>query len=163
MMFLNSSDCLIRIVGVALEGRDGSPFVVFESPETGSFLPLPADPFDAEIIIREFLGEGDHSAVSWLGDLLRRSAPRRGRIETDSGGRPVMRFPSGVPGGRQERLLPFGEGLALCRRLNIPMVAAEELFDSSREELSWLASSGTFTGDFLYLSPPQYAPGIPVE
>ena len=162
-MFLKSSDCYIRIVGVALEGRDGSPFVVFESPETGSLLTLPADPFDAEIIIREFIGEGDVSAVSWLGDLLHRSPPRRGRIDTETSDRPVVRFTLGGQGIRQDKILPFGEGLALCRRLDIPMVAADELFDSSREELSWLASSGTFMGDFLYLSPPQYAPGIPVE
>lgn len=162
MMFPQKTDRSLRIVGVALEGREGSPVVVLESPGTGLFLPLAVDPFEAEIIIREFLETPD-TAVAWLAQAIQSSPPRRGRIEMDSEGSPRMHLLYGLASSERDRYLSVGEGMILCRRLGIPVSAPESLFETSRDELSWLSSTGTFTGDFLYLSPPQYAPGIPVE
>ena len=161
-MLTKTNACRIRIVGVALEGRDGAPVVVFESQGTGELLPLPIDPFGAETLIRGYLGENDEAAVAWLADALGKSAPSAGRIVSGDDAYWV-RFPFRLSRRPKVRRLPLGEGLSLCRRLEIPLYAAESLFEASRDDLAWMAGSGSFLGDFLYLSPPQYAPGIPME
>ena len=153
----------IRIVGVALEGSGGSPVIVFDDPVKGDFLPVPTDPFDTEILIRDYVGEGDRTAAAWLGDLLQRTPPRRGFVEIDDEGRPFVRLEFGGLFPGKSRYLPFGEGLALVRRLSVPLYADDRLFGVSRSELSYLTESRAFSGDFLYLTPPQYAPNIPVE
>lgn len=153
----------IRIVGVALEGSGGSPVIVFNDPVKGDFLPVPADPFDTEILIRDFVGEGDRTAAAWLGDLLQRNPPRRGIVEIDDEGRPFVRLEFGGLRLANSRYLPFGEGLALVRRLSVPLYADDRLFGVSRDELSYLTESRAFSSDFLYLTPPQYAPNIPME
>ena len=166
MMFSRKTDSSLGIVGVALEGRDGTPVVVLESPDSGRFLPLSVDTFDAEILIRDFLDdqpETTDSAAAWLADLLRKTPPRMARVDFFDNGSPAVRLQFGLSPAAGDRLLPPGEGLVLCRRLNLPVSASEELYEATREDLKWMGSNGTFTGDFLYLSPPQYAPGIPVE
>ena len=153
----------IRIIGVALEGQGGSPVVVFDDPDTGEFLPIATDPFDTEILIRDFVGEGDRSATAWLGDLLRLNPPKQGVLDVDSDGRPFVRLDFNMLQLRQSRYLPLGEGLALVRRLSLPLFADDRLFEESRDELSYLTRTRAFSGDFLYLTPPQYAPNIPME
>jgi hypothetical protein len=154
-MSLNMKKRTVRIIGVALAGRGGSPVVVLDDPINGDFLPVSADPFDAEILIRDYIGEGDRTAAAWLGDLLKRSPPRRAVLEIDDDGRPHIQF-------RKNQYLPLGEGLALVRRLSIPLFADERMFDNSADELSFLTETRAFSGDFLYLTPPQYAPNIPM-
>ena len=168
VMFSRKAECSIRVVGVALEGRQGSPAVVSENLFTGEFLSLPVDPFDAEMIIRAYLDDdtdtdtsGESHAIAWLADLMNRNPPRRARIESCRTGEYRIRF-SFLP-GTADRYLGPGEGLALCRRLSVPLCAERALFEATREDVNWLSRRGAFTGDFLYLSPPQYAPGIPVE
>lgn len=146
----------VRIIGVALAGRDGAPVVVFDDPVKGEFLPVSTNPFDAEIIIRAFSGEGHHTAVTWLGEILERNPPRSGVVEIDDDGDPAVIF-------GKDRHLPLGEGLALVHHLSIPLYANETLFEISSSELSFLTESYAFSGDFLYLTPPQYAPNIPIE
>ncbi len=165
VMSLIYKKCVVRIIGVALEGRSGSPVIVFDDPVSGNFLSVAVDPFDAEILIREFVGESDYSAAAWLGDLLQSNPPRRGIVEIDNEGKPFVRLEFGNLRGmasKKNRTLPFGDGLTLIHRLSLPLYADERLFDVSREELSFLSDSSAFNGDFLYLTPPQYAPNIPV-
>ena len=166
MMFSRNTDSSLGIVGVALEGRNGTPVIVLESPDSGRFLPLSIDTFDAEILIRDFLDDqpgAPDSAASWLADLLRRTPPRLARIVFSDDGFPAIRLQFGTTASSKDRLLPPGEGLVVCRHLNLSVTASEELYQATREDLRWMSSNGTFIGDFLYLSPPQYAPGIPVE
>jgi len=146
----------LRVVGVALTGRDGSPVVVFEEPLSGDFLPLNTDPYEAEMVIRGFVGEDEGTAVSWLAELLTHRPPKRAVIEMDENGRPFLRLSA-------KRYLAFGEGLALSRRLGFPIMAEDDLFESARGELTFLSDSGAFLKDFLYLTPPQYAPNMPLE
>jgi len=156
--------CVIRIVGVALEGRQGTPVLVFESPLSGEFLTVSVDPFDAEMIIRDFIGDAEHSAAAWLEDLLKSSPPLRGVLDAGEEGQPRVLLEFGFLGlgFRRNRILPLGEGLALLRRLSVPLYAGKYLFDTSREELGFLSESKAFGGEFLYLTPPQYAPNIPM-
>jgi len=146
----------LRVVGVALSGRDGSPVVVFEEPISGDFLPVNTDPYEAEMVIRGFVGDDEGTAVCWLADLLTHRPPKRAIVELDENNRPFLRISA-------KRHLAFGEGLALARRLGFPIVAGDDLFDSTRGELAFLADTGAFLQDFLYLTPPQYAPNIPLE
>lgn len=146
----------LRVVGVALSGRDGSPVVVFEEPLSGDFLPVNIDPYEAEMVIRGFVGDDAGSAVSWLADLLTHHPPKRAVIEMDKDGRPYLRLSA-------RRHLALGEGLALARRLGFPIMAEDGLFESTRGELAFLSDSGAFLKDFLYLTPPQYAPNMPLE
>ncbi len=168
-MLKSATDSNLRVVGVALEGRDGSPVIVLESSGTGRFLPVSVSPFDAEMLIRMFLeddspdGLSPVSATEWLADYLRNRPPRLARLESADDGSLRVRFQYGFSISGRDRLMSPGEGLALCRNLGLSLQGSEGLFDMFREDLSWLSSTGTFTGDFLYLSPPQYAPGIPVE
>ncbi|MCK5736771.1 MAG: hypothetical protein KAH21_09845 [Spirochaetaceae bacterium] len=155
---------MVRIIGVALEGQQGMPVVVFDDPENGDFLTVSVDPFDAEILIRDYIGEAEHSAAAWLGDFLKTSPPRRGIIEKDDGGTFLIKLEFGIlrsVGLKRDRVLPFGEGLMLLRRLSIPLYADELLFDTSREELTFLTESNAFGGEFLYLTPEQYTSIIP--
>ena len=154
----------LRIVGIALAGSDGSPLVVFQDTETGDFLPLPTDPFDAEIVIREFTGDGDGTAVGWLVDAIGRNTPRGAVVETDADGPPKIRFSFGWGmKGLTTRVLPLGEGLGLCRRLDLPVSVDAGVFESFSRELDYLRTRHAFRRNFLYLTPPQYAPTIPVE
>lgn len=141
---------------MALAGRNGAPVVVFDDPIQGDFLPVSTNPFDAEVIIRAFSGEGDDTAVTWLGEILELNPPRCGIVEIDSDGDPRVSF-------GKDRHLSLGEGLALVHHLSIPLFADEKLFGISSDELSFLSESYAFSGDFLYLTPPQYAPNIPME
>lgn len=141
---------------MALAGRNGAPVVVFDDPIQGDFLPVSTNPFDAEIIIRAFSGEGGYTAVTWLGEILEKNPPRCGIVGIDMDGDPFVDF-------GKNRHLPLGEGLALVHHLSIPLSANEDLFRISSDELSFLSESYAFSGDFLYLTPPQYAPNIPME
>lgn len=155
--------CVIRVVGVALSGQAGSPVVVFNNPENREYLTLAVDPFDAEILIRDFSGEADDSAVSWLGDLLSSSPPNRADVVFSEDGRPEICLSFGrlIPGRRQR--LSLGEGLALVRRLSLELYAPEKLFRDSAVEINYLTETRAFSNQFLYLTPPQYAPNIPLE
>ena len=148
----------ILVLGVALEGSTGSPAVVFRSASENRFLALNADPFEAETIIREFTGEGDSSAVAWLAGILGRRKPCRAHLLMEEG-RSWIVFQCLF---RRKRRLALGEGLALIHRLSVPLTASEELFQSSAQEMAYLGSRSVFSGDFLYLTPPQYAPNIPL-
>jgi len=156
--------CAVRVIGVALEGRQGEPVLVFDDPLSGDFLTVPVGPFDAEMIIRDYLGDAVHSAAAWLEELLKSAPPQRGVLDLSESGSPRIRLEFGVLGlgSGKNRLLPLGEGLALLRRLSVPLFAGEHLFDSSRDELRYLSESKAFSGEFLYLTPPQYAPNIPM-
>ncbi len=166
-MFPRLKDSSLRVIGVALEGSDGMPVVVLKESGGNIFLPVSVDPFDAETVIRSFLDEDEDdsvdSALFWLADSLKSAPPRKALIELQEDGRYRVRFITGLFSTGKDRLLPFGAGLVLCRILEIPLTASDILFENSREELSWLSNTGTFLGDFLYLSPTQYAPRIPVE
>lgn len=141
---------------MALAGRDGEPVVVFDDPIQGDFLPVATNPFDAEIIIRAYSDEGGSTAVTWLGEILEKNPPRGGVVDIDADGGPYVDF-------GKNRHLPLGEGLALVHHLSIPLSANENLFRITSHELSFLSESYAFSGDFLYLTPPQYAPNIAIE
>jgi|GEM_PF-1738141 len=165
VMSLNSELNTIQLIGVALEGLQGMPVIVFENPVNGEFLTVAVDPFDAEILIRDYIGEAGHSAAAWLGELLESSPPSRGILDMSAEGIPLIRMEFGIlrSGGlKKHRVLSLSEGLILSRRLSIPLSADEQLFDTSREELSFLAGTEAFSREFFYLTPPQYAPNIPV-
>ncbi len=165
-MSLKYKKCVIRIIGVALEGQQGLPVVVFNDPESGDFITVSADPFNAEILIRDYAGEADSSAAAWLGSLLENRPPIRGIINVDNEGNPRIQLEFGVhrlKGLGRKLSLSLGEGLILARRLSVPLYAEEHLFDSSRDELSFLNMNKTFGRDFLYLTPTQFASNIPLE
>lgn len=153
----------LHIVGVALTGRDGFPVIVFKDSTTGSFLSLPTNPFEAEYIIHEFIGEGEGTAVSWLSEILGGKAPRRACLEIGDEKLPAVRFFFGGIKTPSERVLPLSEGLSLCRRLNLSLSVETEVFEFFREELAFLCNDNAFRENFLYLTPPQYAPTIAVE
>ncbi len=166
LMSLKYKKCVIRIIGVALEGQQGLPVVVFDDPESGDFITVSVDPFNADILIRDYVGEADSSAAAWLGNLLESRHPLRGIINIGDEGTPRIQFEFGVhrPKGLKRNLsLPLGEGLILARRLSLPLYAEERLFDSSRDELLFLNREKAFGRDFLYLTPPQFASDIPLE
>ena len=153
-------------MGVALEGQQGLPIVVFNDVLSGDFLTVPVDPFDAEILIRDFSGEAESSAAAWLGSLLIGSPPVRGTLFIDDDNLPRIRIEFSslrLNGSKKNRSLPLGEGLILIRRLALPLYADERLFDLSQEELAFLNAVRAFGGNFLYLTPPQFAPNIPLE
>jgi len=165
-MSLIYKKCVIRIIGVALEGQKGLPVVVFDDPQSGDFITVSVDPFNAEILIRDYAGEADSSAAAWLGSLLEGRPPLRGIINVDDEGNPGIQLEFGAlrPKGLKRSLsLSLGEGLILARRLSVPLYAEEHLFDSSRDELSFLNKVKAFGRNFLYLTPTQFALNIPLE
>ncbi len=162
-MFPRVKEKSLGIVGVALEGRDGSPIVVLKDSCTGRFLPLSVDPFDAEMLLRDYLDEDGDSSTAWLAELLRRYPPRVVCLETAEDGSSRVRLGYSRTRGVRDRFLPVGEGLVLCRKLNLRIRAEESLFDAAGEELAWMGAHGAFTGDFLYLASGQYASGSPFE
>lgn len=153
----------IQVVGVSLSGRDGRPLIVFECPGSGDFLPLAVSPFDAETVIRDFTGDGESTAVAWLEDLLVRRKPRRAVLVDDGDDGPALRLDFRRTSRAPSRRLAVGEGLALVRRLDLSLLAEDRLFRRSREELAHLARGRGFRENFLYLTPPQFAPNIPLE
>ena len=151
----------IRIFGIALAGRDGSPVVVFESPDNGDFLSLPVSPFDAEALIREFTGEGDSDgAAAWIGDLMKKSPPLRGILELDEEETVRIRFSFSNMRGMPDRRLRLCTGFALSNRLQTPLFADNHLFLDFLPELVWLSDQDTFTGNFLYLTTAGYTSNI---
>ena len=152
----------IRLFGIALTGRDGLPVAVFESSGNGDFLTLPVSPFDAEALIREFTGagEGDNTAA-WLGDIIKNRPPLRGRLELDQEETVRIHFSFSKRCSRGDRKLRLGAGFALSKRLGIPLFADNRLFFDFRPELTWLTNKNAFTGDFLYLTTPEYPSNIP--
>ncbi len=153
----------LHVVGVALTGRDGFPVVVFQDTERENFLSLPTDPFEAEFIIREFIGEGEDSAVSWLAEIIGGKSLRQAVLEIGADNRPAVRFFFGGLKTPSERVLPLGEGLGLCRRLRLRLSAESDIFELFRDELAFLCKGNAFRENFLYLTPPLYAPTIAVE
>ena len=162
-MFKNYKKCVVRVLGVALEGLRGLPVVVFDSPESGEFLSVTVNPFDAEILIGDYAGEAESSASSWLAELLQGNPPRRGIVYLNNNENPMVRLEFGVlqKGFNRERSLSIGEGLSIVRRLALPLYAEERLFEDSGEDFSFLNSKETFGREFLYLTPMQFASSIP--
>ena len=149
-----------------MEGQQGLPVVVFDDPDSAEFITVSVDPFNAEILIRDYAGEADYSAAAWLGNLLESRPPLRGIINVGDEGIPQIQFEFGVhrpKGMKRNQSLPLGEGLILARRLSLPLYPEEHLFDSSKDELSFLNREKAFGRDFLYLTPPQFASNIPLE
>ena len=150
----------LMVLGVALTGRDGSPVIVMEESVGGRFLPVPADPFQTEMLIRNFTEENHNSAVSWLGEQLRARPPQRALLETRSNGDIQVRF--AYRKQNHGYTLPLGEGLSLVKLLHIPLFADEPLFALCEHELQYLSHHTNFTENFLYLTPAQYASNIPI-
>lgn len=161
-MFHSQSLQRVQIVGVALAGRRGNPIAVLRAPESGDFLSLPLSAFDAETLIKDHVGEEESCAVSWLEDMLRNDPPRFCVLEVPPVGEAFIRFTCSGSPFPEIRRLGAGEGMALARRLSVPVFARDSLFSEAEDELRWLTRNRVFTGDFLYLTPPQYAPTIPV-
>ncbi|MCG8452189.1 MAG: hypothetical protein MI717_03280 [Spirochaetales bacterium] len=150
----------LMILGVALTGRDGSPVIVMEESAGGRFLPIPADPFQTEMLIRNFTEENHNSSVSWLAELLSTRPPQRALLELNGNGDIHVRFAY----RKQNRgyALPLGEGLSLVKLLHTPLFAEEPLFVLCEHELQYLSHHTNFTENFLYLTPAQYASNIPI-
>jgi len=161
---LNNKKCVnVHIVGVALNGRSDSPVIVLECKKHKDFLSVPTTPFDAEAVIRDFTDDNLDTAVSWLASLLTPGRFQHGRIGFSEEGDAVVTILSRVRSRRVEKQLPLGEGLILCRKLEIPLEADPEIHKVSSEETSYLKETQAFREDFLYLTPPQHASSIPLE
>jgi len=166
VMFLKYKKRVMRVIGVALEGQHGLPVVVFKDSESSVFLTVSADIFDAEMLIRDFTGEDESSASAWLSVFLEKRPPQRGIVYVDKDGDSRIRLEFGTirfKESKRNRSLTLGEGLIISRRLSLPLYADERLFEPSKNELEFLNESGAFAGNFLYLTPPQFALNIAVE
>jgi len=143
----------IRVAGLALTGSDGSPMVAFTDPRSGECLLLAIDPFQAEFIIRDFLGETENTAVSWLSELLRNASISRAEVEIDDEGMPVISLVFERSDSSQRHRLPLGDGLALVRRHSLPLYAHSYLFRNSKKEFQYLRERSAFGEEFLHLNP----------
>lgn len=144
-------------MGMALKGVNGVPVVIFQSLWQSDRFILEVSPFEAEMIIRDFLGEQPSSAVSWLEEYLRENPPRFGRMQNPSpaGGEVCFFFSGNV--SEKERSLPLSEALSLARRLRIPLFADERFFENAPRDNSFLSTFRIIPGDFLYVPSMDYS------
>jgi len=147
----------VCIVGVALTGSSGSPMAAFTDPRSGECFLLAIDPFQAEFIIRDYLGETENTAASWLSDMLRNSSISRAEVEVDDEGLPVINLVFKRSNSSQRHKLSLSDGLALVRRHSLPLYAHSYLFRNSEKDLECLSKKRAFGDQFLYLDPSELA------
>ena len=129
--------------------------MVFADTTYGEYLPVETDPYEADFLIRDYISEADNSAAAWLAEIFGRQSARKANLERDEEGRVVVHVSFGDLWRRKQHILRLGEGLALVRRLSIPLSANPDIFETRERELAHLAATNAFRRDFLYLTPPQ--------
>lgn len=152
----------IHIVGIAAIGSEKSPVAVFLISETGEFLSLAVSPFDAEMLISDYLGENSLTAVAWVAQLLRRKHPCRGILESQGEGEFHIRFHFAGLTTLNDPILSVSEGLVLARRLDTPLFARDGLGTGMGEGIQWHSGIQEIGDDFLYFSPPGNASTVPI-
>jgi hypothetical protein len=95
--------------------------------------------------------------------MLADSPPLRAYVDANEEERPVIRLDFSRFSRKMSRRLPIGEGIALVRRLGLPLRADRNLFAEGRDEVAFLTESSAFRNEFLYLTPVQFSPNIPME
>ena len=154
----------IQIIGVSFSEPDLTPVLIFNNLLDGSYFSLPTDPFSAEILIRDYNGEGENSAAAWLSGVLREKSPKKAciRITGDGSLSVLMKFRRTIR-TMYGRHLSLGEGLAVARRLALPVFVEESVISLYGSTQSFAEEELSLKKDFLILSAESSYYGLFVE
>jgi len=154
----------IQIIGVSFSEPELTPVLIFNNLFDGSYFSLPTDPFSAEILIRDYSGEGENSAAAWLSGILMEKSPNKACIKiTGDGGLSVLIKFGRVLRTVQGRYLSLGEGLAVARRLSLPVFAEESVIYLYGNSQSFEKEGFSLKKDFLILSAESSYNGLFME
>ena len=141
---------IIQPVCATLEEDTGKVMLVFSNSDQDEFLPVETDPFEAEMFIREMMGESLQTAAVFLSEVMAKFPSAEAVLHPEL---QKIEFSFDEPAWRHGRFVGLADGITLVRRLGSRFVVHEEAFDVRRDDLDKLTASGAIAKSSVYFDP----------